>query len=302
VGIWYGAWSADDFKKAEKLRDAGKLAAYLNTEVPEHEKLVIRIGEKARIGKREIDTIRRFIKIPEEDWVVVCIGAKRIALARVKGPLDSDASSDLNRPHPGTNEKMKEIWKFRRLTNERLDFEMARLPDFYRLIPQAGRGNIFTLSTYQGALKILADCKTHEGVRAKFEAMTPDERLDLLGPKEWESFCLGYLIIEEHFLPTGLVIGGTLKALDIVGRDRCAGLQILAQCKKNKEEIEVEEEFRKATEGLEPNAKVFYFAYGGCKDKAKYPHIRVIGKKEISKWAEAGDGKKYIDSFFIENR
>ncbi|MBX9658196.1 MAG: hypothetical protein K2X00_06480 [Nitrospiraceae bacterium] len=302
VGIWYGAWTADDLNDAKSLGN-DRWAEYLNMNVSAQKSLVTQLkaeGVKGQIGKHEIDTIKRFIDIPKEDWVVVCIGSQ-IHLAHVQGALESDLSiaNCLNREHPKTNNpKIKEVWKFRRLTSEQLTFDLAKLPDFYLLIPQAGRGNIFRLSAYREALQILTKHSTEKGVREEFEDMGPEARLNLLGPKEWESFCLGYLIIEERFLPTGLVVGGTLKALDIVGRDERENTQILAQCKKDQGEITVEQEFRKAAEGREPGAKVFYFAYGGCKDKPAYMHA--IGKKEIIEWASSGKGKKYLDSFFIK--
>lgn len=37
-----------------------------------------------------------------------------------------------------------------------------------------------------------------------------NEWLGFLGPQGWESLCLGYLIFEHEFVPTGLVTGGTL--------------------------------------------------------------------------------------------
>lgn len=292
VGIWYGAWSADDYYKAQTPKQE-----YLNSKVPAHHGLIQKLGTKVALGRNEINTIERFIRMPQSDWVVACF-QNAIHLARLlPGPLQCDESSDLNRPHPEAPE-IQELWKYRLISADRLRFDLSKLPDFYSLIPQAGRSNVFVLDTYQTALQILANARTEEGVRTTFEAMDQEQRLDFLGPKEWESFCLGYLIIKEQFVPTGLVVGGTLKALDIVGRNRDTHDHILAQCKKNDGPIEVEEEFRKLSEGIKTHAQVFYFAYGGCKDHPS--QIKVIDKSYVLKWVEGTEGRKYLDSFFIK--
>jgi hypothetical protein len=64
-----------------------------------------------------------------------------------------------------------------------------------------------------------------------------DDWLDFLGPDGWESLCLGYLICQHHFVPTGLDIGRTLKDFDVLGANLDTGKKIFAQCKKDRTEL-----------------------------------------------------------------
>lgn len=295
VGIWYGAWSAEDFEVA---KDQSKPQDYLNG-IPAQQQLIEKFGVKGKVGPSEIHTIKRFFTMSDNDWVVACFG-NAIHIGRVVGkPESNSGNDDFNRPYPEAD-GIRELWKFVRITDTK-SFPLSALPDFYRLIPQAGRGNVHQLlGNNRLSLEFLATCRNADDVVKQFDKMNVDERLDFLGPKAWESFCLGYLILEKHFVPTGLAVGGTLKDLDIVGRHKNEGHQILAQCKKNQDPIEVEEGFLTATEGLQQRAEIFYCAYGGCN---KHPsHVEVIDRDIMKQWVESGRGRKYLDSFFNMNR
>ena len=288
VGIWYGAWSAADFHCALENERNQKPEEYLN-----------KTSDQKQIGwsvtKSSVDTAKRFKNIKNDDWVIVIFSAT-IHLAKVEGPLTSDPDHPLNqKTHQGI-----ELWKFRKVTDKK-SFSLWWLPDFYRLIPQAGRGNVYELwGNNWEAIKFLADCSSEEDVRGIFEKMSDSDRLDFLGPKAWESLCLGYLIIEENFVPTGLIMGATLKDFDMVGRNLTTGERILAQCKKDESPILIEPGFLTAIEGAEHGTKIFYFAYRGCKGVVP-PSIKVIDKENIEGWMKSGVGKGYLNSFFSNN-
>jgi hypothetical protein len=81
-------------------------------------------------------------------------------------------------------------------------------------------------------VKMLAESASEREVFEKFQRLSWDEWLDALGPRGWEALCLGYLILEADFVPTGLDVGGTLPLFDLIGKSR-AGNRVYAQCKKN---------------------------------------------------------------------
>lgn len=283
IGIWYGAWSAKDLHCAIENERNQKPEAFLS-QIPIQR-------EMWEVPKSYVDTAKRLKGIKDDDWVFVCFN-DALHLARVDGPLTSYADHVLNQ----TTDQGIELWKFRKV-KEKKSFSLSWLPDFYRIIPQAGRGNVHELwGNNWRALQFLAGCKSEDDVREMFKRMSDSDRLDFLGPKAWESFCLGYLILEEQFVPTGLSVGGTLKEFDIVGRNYKTGERILAQCKKDEFPLEIERGFLTAIEGAEQNTKRFYFSYGGCKNAP--PPIKVIDKKKIEGWVESEVGKKYLNSFF----
>ena len=303
VGVWYGAWSASDFIQA--IRENPNNPQNILNHVPDQEALIAKIGKRGEVGPSEIHTLKRFYGsaageqiegIEENDWVVTCFDEK-IHLARVTGKPESDPhSKELNPLHPEA--ETRELFKFRKLADP-LEFRLAALPDLYMLIPQAGQSNVYRLRSYHQALQILLDCKTEKGVRDRFEAMSDKERLRFLGPGSWESFCLGYLILEEQFLPTGLAVGRTLEGFDIVGRNSKTGRQILAQCKKDESSKDIVVRFCKKLQAYGSNVIPYYFAYGGCNNAPS--HIKVISRDEVLLWTQSEPGKSYLKNFFIKN-
>lgn len=94
IGIWYGAWSAEDFRNAAaRGRTSQEVADILNN-LPAQQNLVESAAWDRPIQATNIDTVRRFFdKISEGDWVVVYLGAERaIALAQMHGVVYSDVT------------------------------------------------------------------------------------------------------------------------------------------------------------------------------------------------------------------
>ena len=122
-----------------------------------------------------------------------------------------------------------------------------------------------------------------------------------MGPEAWESFCLGYLIREKNFVPTGLNLGRTLKSFDIVGRDWGNGKRVYAQCKKDQIVKGIEEGFYDAAREIkmvERDAKIYYFPYGGCDSFPSDVIDEVIDGRQIEdSWLKTEDGQKYLKMF-----
>src|SRR5687768_16837508 len=74
VGIWYGAWTVDDWQVAQERPDS---VQYL-------QKLPKQVALDWIPTKGYIDTARRFAAIREEDWVIVFYD-DRLHFGRVRG-------------------------------------------------------------------------------------------------------------------------------------------------------------------------------------------------------------------------
>ena len=197
-----------------------------------------------------------------------------------------------------------ERFHYRRIDpKSKLVFDVADLPDVYRLIRPAGRSNVYHYNKeYRHLLQVLWEGKTAEAVWRRYQDLPLGKWLDEMSAWEWESLCLGYLIQQEHFRPTGLIAGKTLPVFDMVGRS-IQGNLILAQCKKSTTRHPPTPEFvrewshitkaSKTTTKQQPHG--FWFAYGGCKGELP-PGVRLVGKNEMLAWLES-DGKDYLELF-----
>lgn len=281
VGIWYGAWSASDLEVARVMstNDAAKFLSGVQRQfVSAHPNLDWDISEST------VHTARRFKGITSEDWVIVFF-TDTLHFAQVMGDVNSDANHPLN--------KSGEVFKYRKIKRVK-SFRLSRLPDSYRLIPSAGRANVHEYNgTNWELVSLLAESPDENAVREKILKMTLRERLNILGPTGWESLCLGYLILEEGFLPTGLRSGGTLQNVDIVGCN-LDGKRIVAQCKKTNYPVEIDDEFLETCQNMD--GKTFYFAYKGCLNPP--PWVNVITIDDIENWER---GKDYLELFFATN-
>jgi hypothetical protein len=276
VGVWYGAWTADDWQQAQTQANPLEHLNQLPTQ-----------AALWPMQQQYIDTVRRFAAISETDWVITYHGGA-LHFGRVEGPLQSNGGHPLN--------NHGEIFKFRRLRpGTTKSFRLNHLPDSYRLVPSAGRGNVHEFHGARALVEVLGESPTEEAAVAAIQAMPPMDWLDLLGPSGWESFCLGYLIITEGFRPTGLVAGRTLQELDIVGRN-AEGLRILAQCKKNPRgaPVEIPAEFIDALEDVRHAARIYFFAYGDCQTPPP-DWVRVITASDVEKWIETDAGRHYMN-------
>ena len=244
VGIWYGAWTASDFEKLLNLA-RGEVADAL-TECNK------RAGLAWKITPAFIDTAKRFWTISEHDWVFSCFDDS-VHIAKVEGVEI--------RPHKEFA-RGGEQFKFRKLKLAK-SFVLNELPDCFRLLASAGRGNVHQVGATRALVRLLADNNSEADVCAHFRQLSWEEWLNALGPHGWESLCLGYLVMEHDFVPTSLDVGRTLPFFDLIGRTR-SGQRIYAQCKKNPFPVTVGDDFTATLKPLVNTSLTFVFAYGGC--------------------------------------
>jgi hypothetical protein len=274
VGIWYGAATAEQVVRALEL-DNSEAVEFLSS-LPKQKGL----WEQT---KRNLDTIRRFFELSGRDWVFTYFDDS-LHFARVVPPITSDETHKWN--FDG------EIFKFCSITAKK-SFALSQLPDGFRVLTMAGRGNVHRIGSADKLVRILAQSATVREALQDIRAMHWNEWLDILGPASWESISLGYLSMETGFVPTGLDVGGTLPTFDIIGRDK-DGKRILAQCKKNPSAVPMDEEFLRLATDSNSDAQYFYFSYGGTTNTSD--SVRLVTRGDIENWFESNpNGRKYLD-------
>jgi len=271
VGIWYGKWTTEDWLRISKKPKLQQFRAFQRLRQP---------SWRGKLRKADFDTAKRFASMKNNDWIIVFFD-NTLHLAQISGGMKS-AKSNWN--------KNGESYKYRKIHNKK-SFSLEKLPDPYRLLPCAGRGNVnnFCKSSTK-LIEILIKNRNEKSVVNFIRKIPFLDWLEQLGPGQWESLCLGYLILKDGYLPTGLVAGKTLRTLDIVGRNR-KGYRIIAQCKKNPYPISIPPSFLKAYKDAGNKTHAYLFAYGGVKE---YPEGIIIETgKTIRKWLETKGGNNY---------
>ena len=136
-------------------------------------------GLKWDIPKHFLDVTKRFEGIGYDDWVFVYFD-NTLSLAKVSGGIRSNAKHPLNRSG--------EIFKYRKIKRKK-SFSLDHLPDAFRLLRAAGRGNIFQLHGSRGLVELLGSARNESPVKALLARKELVELLELLGPTNWESVC-----------------------------------------------------------------------------------------------------------------
>jgi len=240
IGIWFGGWIPDEFALSHTLLPTERLKYFdgINDEK----------GVKWHFKSGDLWPVQRFFDLTPGNWVYTCF-EDRIHLGHVSGPVErGDELFDRD----------GETFKSRTISGVK-DFLLSELPDPYRLVPAGARGTLFQIHAYDPMMRILGASASELEVSDRAAALEWDQWLDFLGPQGWESLCLGFLIFEHDFVPTGLVIGGTLKDFDIIGANRTSAERIYGQCKKDRyPRLEPPSEFLAAAKDLLGCAKVFF--------------------------------------------
>lgn len=114
IGIWYGAWTAADFRKINNPGLSSQQIADSLNELPAQQALFNSGAWDGGIPSSYVSTARRFFdKISEGDWAVIYLEAEQvIALAQMAGDVKSEDNHDLN-----TN--AGEAFKYRMVYNQR---------------------------------------------------------------------------------------------------------------------------------------------------------------------------------------
>jgi hypothetical protein len=279
VGVWYGAWSAQELEQA------------LEVDPADPARILRGLPHQLRLewGQLDLSTVLRFQAIGPDDWVIVFLRDRaEFGLAQLEAGMRSEDGNPSNHAYPEL--EAQEVFKYRRIRNSKT-FSIPDLPDAYHLLASQGRANVHEFHGMRPHVRLLAESEDVAAVRASMAAMPLDVFLDFLGAVAWESFCTGYLTLEHGFVPTGLATGRTLPTFDIVGRRVSDGMHIFAQCKKDPGPMEVEASFRVALGAHTGPCLAFYFAYGGC--HGGIPGIEVFGKDRMLAWLATERGEKY---------
>ena len=212
AGLWYGGWSAEDWKQAQLLPERDRVGRL--TSVSNH----MQLGWGPTLN---LNAVYRFDAIEPDDWIVVYLPKRaELGLAQLEPGLFSDPDHPINDEPLGNGGQ--ELFKYRRLRNQKV-FKVPDLPDAYHLMASQGRSNIYQLHGMRRHVELLVECADVAAVRAEVAAMPLPELVRFLGAIAWESLCTGYLSLEHGFIHTGLSVGGTLPTFDIVGR-RASGV------------------------------------------------------------------------------
>jgi hypothetical protein len=265
AGIWYGAWTAEDFNGVRNDTESRSLK-FLNS-LPAQQAL------GWDVKPLYLKTALRFANIGRTDWVLMYVPRDQaIGMARLEGKMES------NSHHPCNYEG--EVFKYRKIV-EKKTFKLSDLPDAYRLLSAQGRSNVHEFHGMREHVELLGQCSTANDLHKAIGEMSFENLLDFFGPSAWESFCFAYLIMEENFVPTGLSIGRTLKDVDIVGRRRTDGRRIVAQCKKHPSPQPIDSGFLSA---ITSQDIAYYFAYGGISGEVP-SGTKIITKADAYSWA-----------------
>ena len=272
IGIWYGAWTPADL--AATTHRSPTDAAKSLSRLPNQKKLDWGLSSK------HVDVIRRFSEIKANDWVFTYFD-QSLHLGQVVSKAISEVTSLWRAGEP---------FKARKIKNCK-SFSLDSLPESFRLLSSAGRGTLHQVGATRVLVEMLAKAKSSAEVTLAYRQLDWREWLEALGPKGWETLCLGYLIEQEDFLPTGVGIGGTLADFDIVGRAR-SGTRILAQCKKSPTTHLVSPEERE-TYIQTKHSKVYLFAYNGASGSPD--HVSVVTGDDIQRWFKKESvGRRYL--------
>jgi len=300
IGVWYGGWSADDFSRTRNDPERRRALS----ESPGHQPVRVHWG-LPEVPTSYLNTATRFADVPEDDWVLVAFKltansqpAYYLGLGHLERELLSEEEHPLNQHYSGP--EARELFKFRRLRNQK-QFRLSNLPEVFRLIPQTGRGNVFQFGDLNMIVSWLAEADTEEDVWNRLRGLSLRDLIHALGPKGWESLAEAYLILEEDYVPVGLVVGKTLKTFDLLGRSFRDRASIAASCKNNRHKVALPEDFRDAVREMEGTVRAYFFAYGGCSDASLPANVTVIDGQRIVEWLETQErGREWLSLLLPE--
>jgi hypothetical protein len=290
-GIWYGGYSTEDFKHASKafpnLRwdTAARKGAIDFINQTSGQRHMATFGHWAEIDDAFLLIANRFFnEIKGGDWVLFYL---RSPNALGMAQLGDDVYSEADHPYSEPIRFHGESFKYRKLYNQKT-FALNKLTDAYKILSQAGRGNVYRINGMYEHVKLLALYNTPEEINVSTAGLSFDKQLEMIGPKAWEYLTGAYLSIERGFVAT-LGIGSTLRDLDHVGVNITNGKPIIAQAKKPPYPVAIEETF---VSHISPGTEAYYFAYGGVTEPK--PGIEAIDGPAILRWiTETERGKRY---------
>ncbi len=282
IGAWFGAWEIQDLyasyeayrpKRNDQVTKR-EIADYLN-------KVLVQRGLPAHVSATDAGMAQSFDELPKDTWMLAYFD-RTLHLGQLAesethdGPTHFDVRSDRVKTKMIKNQK---------------SFPLNELPEAFLLLASSGQATLHKLPGSATLVQMLVEEADAEGVLRRIRALTLREWVDGLGPKGWESICSAYLILRYGFLPTGLLIGGTLADYDVVGRTM-SGTKIYAQCKKSPGRHRPSTADVNAFSRL-PGAQKFFFAYNDVIGP-RIPDVNHVSGEDVFQWLEADDiGKQY---------
>lgn len=283
VGIWFGSWDVADLYAAYEAYRPKQNHEVTNQEIEKYVNTVLRERElPENMQSSFVPTIKAFDELPASTWVFTYFdGHLHFGQIADVNPYD-EPRFDWNEEH------FKAKW-----VENRKSFEVAKLPDAFRLLASAGQQTLHQVRSYEKLVSILIEAEDVDDALLAIRRLSLPEWIDALGSKGWESICTAYLILEHGFLPTGLLTGGTLADFDIVGHD-LDGTAIYGQCKKSPTPYRFSAKDEEAFMSLPHGAKKFFFPYAGP-EESPLIGVSVIPYRIIRKWFETTEtGRKYV--------
>jgi hypothetical protein len=280
VGIWHGSWvpedlysASDSCRRAHGYVTPKALARALSD-------VMASKGSSSEIKREDAGAGLRFDELEVGTWVFTFFD-RSIHMAQIAA---NDPVVLRQFEHNG------ETFKAKPIKNQKA-FRLDELPPSFLLLPSAGRVSVHKVPSCTTLLNLLVDHKSPAEVASAFDSLPWDVWITALGPKGWESLCLGYLIQERGFLPTGLSVGGTLADFDIVGRLR-SGELAYAQCKADLRRHTITPDEEKVFASV-PDAKKFFFARSGVsRDLVGVTHL---DQTRITEWlTQSKAGIEYL--------
>jgi hypothetical protein len=279
IGIWYGSWLPEDLVQAcDACRSGGwvrpqPLADELN-------RMMSANDSSSRIEPEGASASLRFEGLEVGTWVFTYFDrAVHLAQIAAEDPIVLPQFA-----YHGETFKAK-------LIQNRKTFRLGELPPSFLLLPSAGRGNVHKVPSCSTLLELLRSHDSAADVSRAFDSLQWDCWISALGPKGWEALCLGFLIQEYGFLPTGLSVGGTLAAFDIVGRLR-SGESVYAQCKGTPTRHPIASNEEEAFASVD-NARKFFFARSGV--SRELPGVTHLDQAAVVEWLTHSDrGIEYL--------
>lgn len=280
VGVWYGSWAPQDlYGTYEESRVDGRVNAALVAEALNRQ--MRQAGSDSTVVPEGVRAAMRFDEITVDTWVFTYFD-RTLHFAQVADP-DPQVLPQF--------EHHAETFKAKPIKNKK-SFRIDQLPASFLLLPSAGRGNVHRVPSCEILVDLLVNCESTAAVTTAFDSLPWERWMEALGPKSWETLCLGYLIHQYGFLPTGLAVGGTLANFDIVGRFR-TGESVYAQCKGNRSPYQITVEDIGAFENME-GTKRFFFAYGGV--SRPIPGVVHMDRDALRGWFNnSALGKEYLE-------
>ena len=283
VGIWFGSWDISDLYDSYEVCRPKPNAQANPLGVEKQINAILRgRGLPENMKAEYLNTILMFDdKLLKDTWVFTYFD-ECLHFGQVADVTCYD--------YPKFNWE-QEHFKAKKLKNCKT-FELSKLPDAFRNLASAGRQTLCQLKSYKKLVSLLIASKDEKEVLATVRKLSLYEWIDILGPEGWESICTAYLILEHGFIPTGLLIGRTLKDFDIVGHD-LQGSPIYGQCKKTSIAHQFSEDEKEAFDGLPAVAKKFFFPFAGP-EEWPLSGVECISLRTILDWmATTERGRKY---------